>query len=77
MVREVFAIDMVKMNCWDYKKCEKSQRNACPAYPNAGRVCFVVEGTCCDGESQGPYAEKIERCRECEFYRGMVIKKSF
>lgn len=69
-------IERVKMNCWDYKKCEKGKRSSCPAYPNAGRVCFVVEGTHCDGRLQGPYSEKIQNCRECEFYRGMIIKKS-
>lgn len=67
---------MMKMNCWDYKKCEKELRSACPAYPNAGRVCFVVEGTKCDGSLQGAYAQKINGCRECSFYREMIIEKT-
>jgi hypothetical protein len=67
---------MLRMNCWDYKKCSDDLRNGCPAYPNAGRVCFVVEGTRCDGMMQGCYSEKIHDCRECGFYRGMVIRKA-
>ncbi len=65
----------LKVNCWDYNNCEKALRRDCPAYPNAGRVCFVVEGTRCKGIMQGPYSEKINDCRECEFYKGMILKK--
>ena len=68
---------MFKMNCWDYKKCSRELKSGCPAYPNAGRVCFVVEGTRCDGAMQGAYAQKINGCRGCEFYKGMIITKSF
>ncbi len=35
----------------------------------AGRACWLVAGTFCDGKVSGTYAEKIESCRECEFYK--------
>lgn len=63
----------LKANCWDYKKCDKELRNNCPAYPNAGRVCFVIEGTRCDGQLHGPYSQKINDCRGCRFYKDIVI----
>ncbi|MCP4115852.1 MAG: serine/threonine-protein phosphatase [Desulfobacteraceae bacterium] len=57
------------------EKCE-----ACPAALHssldgfnqglrAGRACWLVAGTFCDGKVSGTYAEKIESCRECEFYK--------
>jgi CRP-like cAMP-binding protein len=36
---------------------------------NAGRVCWAVAGTCCDGEIQGTFAEKRDSCTSCPFYR--------
>ena len=36
---------------------------------NAGRACWVVAGTYCEGKSQGTYVEKISNCAECDFYQ--------
>jgi hypothetical protein len=38
---------------------------------NAGRACWVVGGTLCNGAPQGTFAKKIENCLECRFY-GLV-----
>ena len=51
----------------------------CPAYSevrlngihggqNAGRACWIVEGTLCGGRVQGSYAEKLSNCVQCDFY---------
>ena len=40
---------------------------------NAGRICWVVAGTLCNGEIQGTAARKELTCRFCEVYR--CIKK--
>jgi len=40
---------------------------------NAGRACWVVAGTLCDGEIQGTFAKKIDSCFLCDFY--MLVKK--
>lgn len=34
----------------------------------AGRACWVVGGTLCDGVPQGTFAKKIENCFECRFF---------
>lgn len=34
---------------------------------NAGRVCWAVTGTLCDGKRQGTYAEKLITCLACDF----------
>ncbi|MFH1807604.1 MAG: two-CW domain-containing protein [Pseudomonadota bacterium] len=34
----------------------------------AGRACWVVVGTLCDGKVQGTFAAKIASCEKCDFY---------
>ena len=35
---------------------------------NAGRACWVVAGTFCNGGVQGVFAQKYESCKDCNFY---------
>ena len=65
---------MEKLNCWDFKRCGKNETNDCPAYPKAGRVCYLVAGTLCGGTVQGSYAQKIGNCKQCDFYRALVVE---
>lgn len=39
---------------------------------NAGRACWAVAGTLCQGDVQGSFAEKFLNCRGCHFYRQVV-----
>lgn len=36
---------------------------------NAGRACWLVAGTFCDNKISGTFAEKIDTCRNCDFYK--------
>jgi len=36
---------------------------------NAGRLCWLVAGTFCNGKVQGTFAEKQSSCRNCDFYK--------
>ena len=36
---------------------------------NAGRICWLVAGTFCQGQVQGTYAEKRVSCNNCDFYK--------
>ncbi len=36
---------------------------------NAGRACWVVAGTLCNGMAQGVFAVKFGECARCRFYR--------
>jgi len=38
---------------------------------NGGRVCWVVSGSLCEGEIQGSFADKINKCTKCNFYQGV------
>jgi hypothetical protein len=35
---------------------------------SAGRACWVVGGTICDGNPHGTFAKKINDCKQCKFY---------
>lgn len=36
---------------------------------NAGRCCWAVAGTFCEGRPQGTFAQKFETCTKCPFYK--------
>lgn len=44
-------------------------RNGRNGGKNAGRFCWRVAGTFCDGKVQGSFAVKFKSCSECDFYR--------
>lgn len=36
---------------------------------NAGRICWAVAGTFCEGKKQGPFHVKRESCVQCDFFQ--------
>jgi predicted transcriptional regulator len=53
--------------CWVVKKCPPQRRKECPAYEyNAGRFCWLVNGTICECKAQKSWKEKMKICRSCE-----------
>jgi hypothetical protein len=40
----------------------------------AGRACWVVAGTYCNGTVQGKFAKKYDTCMNCDFYQ-MVLEE--
>ncbi|OGR03297.1 MAG: hypothetical protein A2511_16895 [Deltaproteobacteria bacterium RIFOXYD12_FULL_50_9] len=57
--------------CWQFMRCgrESNSQLKCPAHPHFGRVCWAVAGTLCEGKVQGTFAQKINNCRLCSFYK--------
>jgi hypothetical protein len=41
----------------------------------AGRACWVVEGTRCEGTVSGPFEEKINTCRKCAFFHRVAVEE--
>ena len=35
---------------------------------NAGRSCWAIAGTLCEGRVQGTFAQKYKNCENCNFY---------
>jgi signal transduction histidine kinase len=69
--------ELTKTPCWEFMKCGRDvdKEAICPAYPNFGRVCWVVGGTFCEGKIQGTFAQKCEDCTKCEFYKKVQNKE--
>jgi len=42
---------------------------------NAGRACWVVEGTLCEGHICGSYQEKYAQCHKCSFYQRVEVEQ--
>jgi DNA-binding XRE family transcriptional regulator len=59
--------------CWTIKKCPPKRRKECPAYEyNAGRFCWLVNGTICECKAQKNWKEKMVICRQCEVMRDLL-----
>lgn len=64
--------------CWQFMQCgrEKNGEIKCPAYPNFGRSCWAVAGTLCESRVQGSFAQKIDTCKNCLFFKKVVEQKA-
>lgn len=43
---------------------------------NAGRACWVVGGTLCNGKIQQTFLQKYDGCMECDFYKKVKEEES-
>jgi len=41
----------------------------------AGRFCWAIAGTFCDGKKQGTYAEKRGSCQDCDFFNTVLAEE--
>ena len=58
--------------CWVVKKCPKERRNRCPAQEfQAGKFCWFIPGTICEGKVQLDWEEKMKICRSCEMFQSI------
>ncbi|MDD5109563.1 MAG: hypothetical protein PHC29_08735 [Candidatus Omnitrophica bacterium] len=44
---------------------------------NAGRVCWAIASTICDGKVQRSIVEKLNYCMECEFFKLVSMEEGF
>jgi len=68
-----FLISRIRYNdyehkpCWVIKKCPPKRKKQCPAWEyKAGKLCWFINGTICEGSIHKNWKEKIEICRSCE-----------
>ncbi len=54
-----------KTKCWEVFRCGEE---TCPAYKSRNLRCWLISGTCCRGEIQGKFLEKMEMCLDCTVY---------
>ncbi len=58
-----------KSPCWTVKHCPIETRRKCPAWEfSAGQLCWLINGTNCQGEAQRSWVSKMKICRKCEVF---------
>ena len=74
-----FLVSRLKENrksrkpCWLIKKCSTEQKKKCPAWEfKAGKLCWFINGTVCEGQVHNNWEEKMKICRSCEVLRSML-----
>ena len=59
--------------CWLIKKCPTEQKKKCPAWEfKTGKLCWLINGTFCEGQVHKNWKEKIKICRSCEVLHSML-----
>jgi len=59
--------------CWVAKKCPPDRKRKCPAWEfQAGKLCWFISGTICEGTLQENWREKIKICRSCEVLSSII-----
>ena len=59
-------------SCWAIKKCSPKQKKNCPAWEfQAGKFCWFINGTMCEGEAKKSWRDKISFCRTCEVFNSI------
>ncbi len=59
--------------CWTVNSCPSEQKRQCPAWEfNAGKLCWFISGTICDGEPKKDWNEKIAICRTCKVFEAIL-----
>ena len=59
--------------CWESKNCPPDRKSQCPASQfNCGDLCWLVNGTLCEGSDQGSWEEKMAICRTCSVFTSQI-----
>ena len=59
--------------CWLIKKCPPGIKKQCPAWEfDAGKLCWFINGTVCEGEVKKDWKEKMKICRSCEVFTPLL-----
>ena len=58
--------------CWVTKKCSSKKKKECPAWEfKSGDVCWLINGTICDGTVYKDWQKKMKVCRSCEVLKSV------
>ena len=62
-----------RKSCWVVKKCPPERKKQCPAWEfQAGKLCWFISGTICDGTVHKNWKEKMKLCRSCEILKSLL-----
>ena len=67
LISRIRSVDYNLKPCWTIKRCPPGRKKKCPAWEyKAGKLCWFINGTICEGVVQKNWEEKIKICRSCE-----------
>jgi hypothetical protein len=59
--------------CWVIKECPPERKKQCPAWEfKAGKLCWFINGTICEGAVQKNWKQKMKICRSCEVLSSLI-----
>lgn len=60
-------------NCWEVRQCPVVWKERCVAWEyGAGNLCWFVNGTYCNGQTQKDWETKIKTCQQCDVLRSLM-----
>jgi DNA-binding transcriptional regulator YiaG len=75
LVSKKFEILKQKKSCWTVNKCPAHIKSVCPAWEfKLGTLCWLVNGSICNGTKHKRWTQKIKDCRNCDAFP--VVLKS-
>ena len=67
------ALVETRRPCWEFRNCPPNRKAQCPAFEfNCGEMCWLVNGTLCEGADQGSWEEKMTICRTCPVFTSQI-----
>lgn len=61
------------VDCWNQLDCPDERKEKCPAWEfNAGKHCWFINGTICEGENQSDWRKKMAHCRSCKVFKKII-----
>jgi len=56
-------------SCWTIKNCPSDRKAKCPAWEfKAGKLCWFINGTICEGIVHKNWNQKMKLCKDCEVW---------
>jgi hypothetical protein len=67
------ALAGARQPCWESRDCPPNRKAQCPASEfNCGEMCWLINGTLCEGTDQGSWEEKMTICRNCSVFTSQI-----
>jgi DNA-binding XRE family transcriptional regulator len=71
--RKAIMKEKKTVDCWVIRKCPEHKKNKCPAWEfSCGQLCWFINGTICNGETQVNWQKKMNMCKQCEVFQKII-----
>jgi len=73
LLSRMSGLNKGQKSCWVIKRCPSERKKQCPAWEfHAGKLCWFINGTICEGVVQKNWKEKMKICRTCEVLSSLL-----